>query len=60
MNVDTSSIEAIKRMTQENSKTRVVFVPIYKSYIDALVLNYINFFTDQEFGFTFGHQEDSR
>lgn len=48
-----------KKMTQQNRKTRIVFMPIYKSYIDSMVLHYINFFTDQELGFTFGHYEDS-
>lgn len=57
--MDTKSIEMIKKMTQQNRKTRVVIMPIYKSYIDPMVLHYINFFTDQELGFTFGHCEDS-
>jgi len=59
MNVDTKSIEMFKKLTQENRKTRIVIMPIYKSYIDALVMHYINYFTDQELGFTFGHYEDS-
>ncbi len=59
MNVDTKSIEMFKKLTQQNRKIRIVIMPIYKSYIDPLVLHYINYFTDQELGFTFGHYEDS-
>ena len=59
MNVDTKSIEMFKKLTQENRKTRIVIMPIYKSYIDALIMHYVNYFTDQELGFTFAHYEES-
>jgi len=40
-------------------KTRVVFLPIYKSYGDLLIMHYLNYFSDLELGFTFGNYEDS-
>ena len=46
LNVDTKSIEKFKKMTRQNRKTRLVMIPIYKSNLDTLVLQYINFFTD--------------
>lgn len=58
LNVDTKSIQNIKEMVRDR-KTRVVYMPIYKSYGDPLVMHYINYFTGQELGFTFGHYEDS-
>ena len=46
-------------MTNNNRKIRVVFMPIYKSYGDPLIMHYINYFADIELGFTFGNYEDS-
>lgn len=42
-----------------NRKTRVVFVPVYKSYSDPLIMHFINYYSDLELGFTFGNYEDS-
>lgn len=42
-----------------NRKTKVVLMPIYKSYGDPLVMHYISYFFDLELGFTFGNYEDS-
>ena len=43
----------------EDRKSRVVLMPIYKSYADPLVLHFINYLSDLELGFTFGNHEDS-
>ena len=59
MHVDTKSINKIKEMVNADRKVRIVYMPVYKSYQDPLVMHYINYFTDQELGFTFGHYEDS-
>ena len=49
----------VKRMISDNRKTRIVYLPIYKSYADVLILHYIQHFYDMELGFTFGNYEDS-
>jgi len=59
LHVDRRGLENIKKMTSNNRKVRVVFMPIYKSYSDPLVMHYINYFSDLELGFTFGNYEDS-
>lgn len=59
MHVDTKSIDNIKEMIKTDRKLRIVYMPIYKSYQDPLVMYYLNYFTEQELGFTFGHYEDS-
>ncbi len=46
-------------MTNNNRKIRVVFMPIYKSYADPVIMHYINYLEDIELGFTFGNYEDS-
>ena len=49
----------VKKMISDNRKTRIVYMPIYKSYADVLILHYIHHFHDMELGFTFGNYEDS-
>ena len=57
MNVN--SFNKIKNLIAKDRKTKVIFVPIYKSYADVLILHYIHFKNDIEHGFTFGNYEDS-
>jgi len=59
MHVDMKSIENIKEMIKTDRKCRIVYMPVYKSYQDPLMMHYINYFSNQELGFTFGHYEDS-
>lgn len=59
LHVDRQGLQQIKRLTQDNRKMRIVFLPIYKSYSDPLILHYINYYHDLELGFTFGNYEDS-
>ena len=40
-------------------KTRVVFMPLMKSYADTLIMFYLNYISDIEMGFTFGAYEDN-
>jgi glycerol-3-phosphate O-acyltransferase len=56
--VDKKGIDRVKEVTL-NRNNRVVFVPVYKSYGDPLIMHYINYFFDLELGFTFGNYEDS-
>lgn len=46
-------------MIQNNRKARIIYMPIYKSYGDPLIMHYIQYFNDMELGFTFGNYEDS-
>lgn len=59
LHVDMASLDRVKTLVKENRKARVIFVPIYKSYADPLILHYINYYNDLELGFTFGNYEDS-
>lgn len=59
MHVDLKSIDNIKEMIKIDRKCRIVYMPVYKSYQDPIIMHYLNYFTDQELGFTFGHYEDS-
>lgn len=34
-------------------------MPLYKSYADPIVMHQVNFNSDMELGFTFGHYEDT-
>ena len=43
----------------KNRKTRIIFMPTFKSFADPLVLHYVNFFYNLELGFTFGNYEDT-
>jgi hypothetical protein len=45
LHVDLKSIENIKSLVKDR-KTRVVFMPLYKSYGDPLIMHYVNYFTD--------------
>ena len=53
------SVEKIKTMTFNNRKVRVVLMPIYRSYFDGMLIQYINYLKDLETGFVFGNYEDS-
>ena len=59
LHLHTESLNRIKDMVTTNRKARIVFMPIYKSYSDPLIMHYINYFCDLELGFTFGNYEDS-
>lgn len=45
-------------MVNASKKTRVIFLPIFKSYTDAIIMHYLTFINDLELGFTFGNDED--
>ena len=40
-------------------KTKIVFMPVLKSYADIFAIHYINYIADLEFGFTFGYYHDT-
>jgi hypothetical protein len=46
MHVDLKSIENIKEMIRSDRKCRIVYMPVYKSYQDPLIMHYLNYFTD--------------
>lgn len=57
--VDKVRLSNIYKMAEKDRKTRIIFLPTYKSYSDPLLLHYINFFSNLELGFTFGYYEDT-
>jgi len=46
-------------MTEEDRKTKVVLMPMFKSYSDLFILHYANWISDIEMGFSFGYYNDS-
>ena len=59
MHIDKEGIARMNTLTAENRKARVVYMPIYKSYSDPLIMHYIQYWQNMELGFTFGNYEDS-
>ena len=60
LHIETLGIKNIKTMINEgNRKTRIIYMPIYKSYTDLFLLSFIQFHQNMELGFTFGNYEDT-
>ena len=57
LHLDISGIEKIRELNK-NRKTRVILMPMYKSYGDAILQYYINFKSEFDQGFMFGVDED--
>ena len=58
LNVDMAGIERVKDLIK-GSSNRIVFVPLFKSYGDFLVLQYVNYTFGIDSGFTYGNLEDT-
>jgi hypothetical protein len=58
VNVDIKGVEKVRDLTSQR-KTRVILLPMFKSYGDPLILHYVNYFMNLELGFSFGNYEDS-
>lgn len=56
--VDRQGLQRVQELCKAR-KTRVIFLPMFKSFADPLVMNYINYFFNMELGFSFGNYEDS-
>lgn len=59
MHIDMNGLKAIKAMTEQDRKTKVVLMPMFKSYSDLFILHYANYISDIEMGFSFGYYNDS-
>ena len=57
LHVDTAGIERVKDLIDGDN--RVVLVPLYKSFGDFFVMQFINYKYGIEPGFTFGNFEDT-
>jgi hypothetical protein len=57
--IDKNGQDRIRNLCNESRKTRIILMPLYKSFGDAIVLHTANFNSDIEMGFTFGHFEDT-
>ena len=55
--VDTQSVKMVKELVSQNHK--VILMPMYKSYTDFFVQNYVNCTQRIPTGFTFGNFEDT-
>jgi len=58
INVDSEGMDQVKKLSKSQRRNRIVFIPMYKSFADPLILHYINYFFDLELGFSFGNYED--
>ena len=56
--VDQKGIEVVKELVN-GRRTRVIFMPIFKSFADPIILFYINYFYNLELGYSFGSYEDT-
>ena len=56
--VDQPGLRRVKSMLHDR-KTRIVFMPLFKTYADALIMFLVNYVSDLELGFSFGNYEDS-
>jgi len=52
-------LKNIKEMTERDRKTKIVFMPMFKSFSDLFILHYANYISDIEMGFSFGYHNDS-
>ena len=57
LHVDTKSVEMVKNLLKSNKK--VVLVPIYKSFADPFILNFVHSHFKFEVPFLFGNHEDT-
>jgi len=55
--VDTQSVKMVKELISQNHK--VVFIPLYKSYLDFFVQMFVTCSQKIKLGFTFGNYEDT-
>jgi hypothetical protein len=59
LHIDMKGLANIKQMTERDRKTKIVFMPMFKSYSDLFILHYANYISDIEMGFSFGYYNDS-
>jgi hypothetical protein len=57
--IDLDGLQNIKKLTERDRKTRIVLMPMWKSYSDLFALHYANYISDIEFGFSFIYYNDS-
>ena len=55
--LDSKGLSKVKNFVQDR-KTRVVFLPMYKSFTDPLVMFFVTYFCNLELGFSFYNNED--
>ena len=56
--VDQHGIQKVLNLCKGGRKTRVLLVPMSKSFADPLILYYLNYFCNLELGYSFGSYED--
>jgi glycerol-3-phosphate O-acyltransferase len=56
--VDRPGLRRVQELCK-GRKTRIILLPMFKSFADPLVLLYVNYFFNMELGFSFGNYEDS-
>ena len=52
------SQERVKQLSRK-SENRIIFLPVFKSFADPILMHYISYISDLELGFSFGIHEDS-
>ena len=58
LHIDMKGLKAIKEMTEKDRKTKIVLMPMFKSFSDLFILHYANYISDIEMGFSFGYHID--
>jgi len=59
LHVNDAQFKNIKKLIHSDRKAKIIFIPVYKSYLDPIIMHYIHHLQDIELGFTFGNYEDS-
>ena len=57
--VNTQQLQRMQKMTQTDPDSRVIFLPVYKSFMDPFLMFYINQIQGLELGYMFNNSEDT-
>ena len=58
LNIDKRGIQNLRQLSKGDRKTRIILLPIYKSYADAIILHFLYYLKDLEPSFIFGNYEE--
>lgn len=56
--VDMDGLQQIKSLSMD-SQNRIIYLPLNRSFADAIILQYLNMYKDLQIGYFFACQEDN-
>ena len=57
--VNSKHLDRMQKMTQLDPDTRVIFLPVYRSFLDPFLIFYVNMIQGLEHGFIFNNSKDT-